>query len=100
MRNVLSEELCPTPLDALQVMVAKVLSLITLIRLRIPLTLNSVVVSSVAVLLSSAESTPSRNQTMVGVGTPVAVHTNTTDSPSDTVTVGFWAPKMAATAAA
>ena len=85
---VLSEELAPTPLEAVQVMVAKALSLITLVSMRSLVTLN-VAASGVSVLSSSAKSTPSRYQEMVGKGTPVAVHITTAESPSDTVTVGF-----------
>ena len=85
---VLSEELAPTPLEAVQVMVAKALSLITLVSMRSLVTLN-VVASGVSVLSPSAKSTPSRFQEMVGKGTPVAVHITTAEAPSDTVTVGF-----------
>ena len=40
MSCVLSEELAPTPLEAVQVMVAKALSLITLVTLRVLVTLS------------------------------------------------------------
>ena len=40
MSCVLSEELAPTPLEAVQVMVAKALSLITLVSMRSLVTLN------------------------------------------------------------
>ena len=85
---VLSEELAPTPLEAVQVMVAKALSLITLVSMRSLVTLN-VAASGVSVLSPSAKSTPSRYQEMVGKGTPVAVHITTAGAPSDTFTVGF-----------
>ena len=85
---VLSEELASIPLEALQVMVAKALSLITLVSMRSLVTLN-VAASGVSVLSSSAKSTPSRYQEMFGKGTPVAVHITTAGAPSDTVTVGF-----------
>ena len=88
MSCVLSEELAPTPLEAVQVMVAKALSLITLVSMRSLVTLN-VAASGVSLLSSSAKGTPSRYQEMVGKGTPVAVHITTAGSPSDTVTVGF-----------
>ena len=85
---VLSEELAPTPLEAVQVMVAKELSLITLVSMRSLVTLN-IAASGVSVLSPSAKSTPSRYQEMFGKGTPVAVHITTAGAPSDTVTVGF-----------
>ena len=88
MSCVLSEELAATPLEAVQVMMANALSLVTLVRLRLLVTLN-VAASGVLVLCSSAKSTPFMNQEMVGTGTPVAVHINTSEAPSDTVTVGF-----------
>ena len=42
MSCVLSEELAPTPLEAVQVMVAKALSLVTLVALRVLVTLSVV----------------------------------------------------------
>ena len=42
MSCVLSEELAPTPLEAVQVMVAKVFSLITLVSLKVLVTLSVV----------------------------------------------------------
>ena len=100
MSCVLSEELAPTPLEAVQVMVAKALSLITLVTLRVLVTLSSDMVSSVElvmtrVTLSSLKSTPSNNQEMVGAGTPVAVHISAPEAPSEKVTVGFREAKMA-----
>ena len=88
MSCVLSDKLAPTPLNAVQVMVTKALSLITLVSMRSLVTLN-IAASGVSVLSSSAKSTPSRYQEMVGKGTPVAVHITTAGAPSDTVTVGF-----------
>ena len=90
----MSEELAPTPLEAVQVMVAKALSLITLVTLRVLVTLSSDMVSSVElvmtrVTLSSLKSTPFLNQEMVGAGTPVAVHISAPEAPSEKVTVGF-----------
>ena len=41
MSCVLSEELAPTPLEAVQVMVAKALFLVTLVALRVLVTLSS-----------------------------------------------------------
>ena len=104
MSCVLSEELAPTPLEAVQVMVAKALSLITLVTLRVLVTLSSDMVSSVELIRtrvtpSSLKSTPSENQEMVGAGTPVAVHISAPEAPSDKVTVGFWESKMAASGA-
>ena len=94
MSCVLSEELAPTPLEAVQVTVAKALSLITLVTLRVLVTLSSDVEASVELVrtnatLSSFKSTPSLNQEMVGAGTPVAVHISAPETPSDKVTVGF-----------
>ena len=93
MSCVLSEELTPTPLEAVQVMVAKALSLITLVALRVLVTLSSAMESSVELVMTkvalSLKTVPSRYQEMVGAGTPVAVHITTAGSPSDTVTVGF-----------
>ena len=85
---VLSEELAPTPFEAVQVIVAKELSIITLVSMRSLVILN-VAAEGVSVLSPSAKSTPSRYQEMVGKGTPVAVHITTAGAPSDTVTVGF-----------
>ena len=104
MSCVLSEELAPTPLKAVQVMVAKALSLITLVTLRVLVTLSSDMVSSVElvmtrVTLSSLKSTPFLNQEMVGAGTPVAVHISAPEAPSEMDTVGFWEAKMAASGA-
>ena len=104
MSCVLSEELAPTPLEAVQVMVANALSLITLVTLRVLVTLSSDMVSSVELVMtrvtpSSLKSTPSENQEMVGAGTPVAVHISAPEAPSEKVTVGFWEVKMAATGA-
>ena len=75
-------------------MVADVLSLITLVALRVLVTLSSAMESSVElvikrVVLSSLKGTLFLNQEMVGAGTPVAVHITTAELPSDTVTVGF-----------
>ena len=104
MSCVLSEELAPTPLEAVQVMVAKALSLITLVTLRVLVTLSSDMVSSVVlvmtrVTLSSLKSTSFKNQEMVGAGTPVAVHISAPEAPSEMVTVGLWEAKMAASGA-
>ena len=82
-------------------MVAKALSLITLVALRVLVTLNSDVMASVELVMtkvtpSSLQSTPSKNQEMVGAGTPVAVHISAPEAPSENVTVGFWEAKMAA----
>ena len=94
MSCVLSEELAPTPLEAIQVMVAKALSLVTLVTLRVLVTLSSAMESFVelvikSVALSSLKGTPFVNQEMVGAGTPVAVHVNTAELPSDTLSAGF-----------
>ena len=51
MSCVLSEELAPTPLEAVQVMMAKALSLISLVALRVLLTLNVVMVSFVELVI-------------------------------------------------
>ena len=104
MTCVLSEELAPTPLEAVQVMMAKALSLITLVRLRLLVTLNNGMVSFVELEMiimtpSSAKRVPFMNQEMVGAGTPVAVHISTPGAPSETVAVGFWESKMAASGA-
>ena len=94
MSCVLSEELAPTPLEAEQVMVANALSLITLLILRVLVTLSSDMVASVGLVmtrvsLSALKSTPSMNQEMVGAGTPVTVHISVPEAPSENVTVGF-----------
>ena len=104
MTCVLSEELAPTPLEAVQVMVVKALSLITLVTLRVLVTLRSAIESSVELImtrvtLSSLQSTPFKNQEMVGTGTPVAMHISAPEAPSEKVTVGFWEDKMAASGA-
>ena len=103
MSCVLSEESLPTPLEALQVMVAKALSLITLVTLRVLVTLSSDMVSSVELVMTRVtllfKSTPFANQEMVGAGTPVAVHISAPEAPSEKVTVGFWESKMAASGA-
>ena len=101
MSCVLSEELAPTPLEAVQVMVTKALSLVTVVTLRVLVTLSSDMVSSVELVMSrltpsSLKSTPILNQEMVGAGTPVAVHISAPEAPSETVAVGFWEAKMAA----
>ena len=101
--SVLSEELAPTPLVALQVMVAKALSLITLVTLRVLVTLSSDMVSSVELVMTRVvvllKSPPFKNQEMVGAGTPVAVHISAPEAPSEKVTVGFWESEMAASGA-
>ena len=94
MSCVLLEELALTPLEAVQVMVANALSLITLVTLRVLVTLSSAMESSVELVIkrvvpSSLKDTPFQNQEMVGAGTPVAVHITTAELPSDTATVGF-----------
>ena len=94
MSCVLLEELALTPLEAVQVMVANVLSLITLVTLRVLVTLSSAKESSVELVIkrevpSSLKDTPFLNQEMVGAGTPVTVHITTVELPSDTATVGF-----------
>ena len=103
MSCVLSEELVPTPLEAVQVMVAKALSLITLVALRVLVTLSSAMVSSVELVMTrvalSLKTVPFKNQEMVGAGTPVAVHISAPEAPSEMVTVGFWESKMAASGA-
>ena len=101
MSCVLSEELAPTPLEAVQVMVAQALSLVTLVSLRVLVTLSSDMVSSVKLVMtrvtpSSLKSIRFLNQEMVGAGTPVAVHITAPEAPSEKVTVGFWEAKMAA----
>ena len=104
MSCVLSEELAPTALEAVQVMVAKALSLITLVTLRVLVTLSSDMVASVELVMtrvtpSSLKNTPFKNQEMVGAGTPVAVHISAPEAPSEKITVGFWEDKMAASGA-
>ena len=94
MSCVLSEELVSTPLVAVQVMVAKALSLITLVTLRLLVTLNVVMVSFVELVMtrvapSSVKGIPSRYQERVGAGTPVAVHISAPEAPSKMFTVGF-----------
>ena len=101
MSCVLSEELAPTPLEALQVMVAKALSLITLVALRVLVSVVMVVtvelvMTRVVLLLKR---TPFKNQEMVGTGTPVNVHITAPEAPSENVTVGFWEYKMLASGA-
>ena len=104
MSCVLSEELEPTPLEAVQVMVTKALSLITLVTLRVLVTLSVVMFLAsklirTRVTPSSLKSVPFLNQEMVGAGTPVAVHISAPEAPSEKVTVGFWEAKMAASGA-
>ena len=75
-------------------MVAKALSLVTLVTLRVLVTLSSDVEASVELVrtnatLSSFKITPSLNQEKVGAGTPVAMHISAPEAPSDKVTVGF-----------
>ena len=69
-------------------MVAKALSLVTSVSIRVLVTLN-VAGSAVSMLFSSGKSTPPRYQETIGVGTPVAVHVTAVELPSDTITVGF-----------
>ena len=104
MSCVLSEELAPTPLEAVQVMVTKALSLVTLVTLRVLVTVSSAMEMSVELVRtkvtpSSFKSTPSENQEMVGAGTPVAVHITAPEIPSEKVVMGFWEVKMAASGA-
>ena len=104
MSCVLSEELAPTPLEAVQVMVAKALSLVTLVTLRVLVTLSSDMVASVELEMTKVtpslfKSIPFLNQEMVGAGTPVAMHISAPKAPSEKVTVGFWESKMAASGA-
>ena len=85
-------------------MVIKASSLITLVTLRVLVTLNSDMESLVKlvmtrVTLSSLKSTPFLNQEMVGAGTPVAVHITAPEAPAEKVTVGFWESKMVASGA-
>ena len=85
-------------------MMAKALSLITLVTLRVLLTLNSGIVSFVELVMTTVEllsimSDPFMNQEMVGAGTPVAVHISTPEAPSVMVAVGFWESKMAVSGA-
>ena len=82
-------------------MMAKALSLVTLVALRVLVTLNNGMVSSVELVMiimtpSSAKSVPFMNQEMVGAGTPVAVHISTPGSPSEMVAVGFWESEITA----
>ena len=102
MSCVLSEESEPTSLEAIQVMAANALSLVTLVAVSVLVTLSSAMEASVEMLIirvvpSSLKGTPFINQEMVGAGTPVAVHVTSGDLPSDTVTVGF--DEMVATGA-
>ena len=83
-------------------MMAKALSLVILMALRVLVTLKDSMVSVVELVMtigtpSSAKSVPFMNQEMVGAGTPVAVHISTPGSPSEMVTVGFRESEMAAT---
>ena len=84
-------------------MVAKALSLITLVALRVLVTLSSAMVSSVELVMTkvalSLKTVPFKNQETVGAGTPVAVHITAPEAPSEMVTVGFWESKMAASGA-
>ena len=94
MSCVLSKELAPTPLEAVQVMVVNALSLVTLVALRVLVTLSCAMESSVKLLIirvvpPSLKGTPFMNQEMVGTGTPVAVHITTAELPSDTFSMGF-----------
>ena len=93
MSCVLSDESETAPLEAVQVMVANALSLITLVALRVLVTLSSDMESSVEPVIKnvalSIKGTPFKDQKMVGAGTPVAVHITTAELPSDTVTLGF-----------
>ena len=75
-------------------MVANALSLITLVALRVLVTLRSAMESSVELVIervapSSLKGIPFLNQEIVRAGTPVAVHITTAQLPSDTVTVSF-----------
>ena len=91
MSCVLSEELALTPLETVQVMMANVFSLITLVALRVLVTLSSAMESSVELVIKRVilKGTPFLNQEMVGAGTPVAVHNTTAELPSDTLSAGF-----------
>ena len=85
-------------------MVAKALSFVTLVTVRVLVTLSSDMVPLVKLVMtivtpSSLKSTPFLNQEMVGAGTPVAVHISAPEAPSVKVTVGFWESKMAASGA-
>ena len=85
-------------------MAIKASSLITLVTLRVLVTLNSDMESLVKLVMprvtpSSLKSTPFQNQEMFGAGTPVAVHITAPEAPSEKVTVGFWESKMAASGA-
>ena len=82
-------------------MMAKALSLVTLMALRVLVTLKDPMVSVVELVMiimtpSSAKSVPFMNQEMVGAGTPVAVHISAPEAPSEMVTVGFRESEMAA----
>ncbi len=104
MSCVLSEELAPTPLEAVQVMVANALSLITLVAKKMLVMLNSAMVKTVGlvnkrVVLSPLKGTPFLNQEIVGAGTPVAVHGTSAEITSEAVTVGFEFGEMVATGA-
>ena len=75
-------------------MVENALSLITLVALRVLVTLSSAMESSVELVIkrvvpSSFKSTPFMNQEMIGAGTPVAIHITTAELPSDTFSMGF-----------
>ena len=101
---VLSEKLALTPLEAVQVMVAKALSLVSMVALRVLVTLGAAMESFVELLMTrvtllSIKSTPSKSQEMVGVGTPVAMHITAIEAPSEMVTVGFWESEMVASGA-
>ena len=94
MSFVRSEELALTPLEAVQVMVANSLFFITLVTLRVLVTLSRAMESSVELVIkrvvpSLLKGTPFMNQEMVGAGTPVALHITTAELPSDTLSVGF-----------
>ena len=84
-------------------MVAKALSLITVVPLRVLVTLSKAMELSVELVMMrmgvSLKSIPFKNQEMDGAGTPVAVHISAPESPSEMVTVGFWESKMATTGA-
>ena len=73
-------------------MVAKALSLITLVTLRVLVTLSSAMESSVELVIKRValllKGISFKDQEMVGAGTPVAVHITTAELPSDTVTEG------------
>ena len=82
-------------------MMAKALSLVTIVALRVLVTLKDSMVSFTELVMiivtpSSAKSVPFMNQEMVGAGTPVAVHISTPEAPSEMITVGFRESEMAA----